>query len=584
MSGGETTGPAAGGGAPEGGGAARGAGSRARVVAAGILASRLAGLVRVRATAYFFGVGPHTDVIEAVFKGPNLLQNLLGEGTISAAFVPVYSRLLAEGRERDAGRFAGAVFGLLLAAAAGLALAGMILARPVVAILTPGFAGDAARVAAGELAIDRFELAVTAVRIVFPMTALLSLSAWALGVLNSHRRFFLAYVAPVVWNAAIVAGLFAGAWAALGEAAPARPATLPADVLSRVLLAACWGALAGGAAQFAIQLPLVVRLLRGFRPSLSTRVTGVREALRAFGPVVAGRGVYQLSSYLDLLLASLLAAGALGALRFAQLLYILPVSLFGLSVAAAELPELARLTGDERERDAFFGRLRGSLGQMMFLTLPTAFGYLAFGSLLVDALYRTGSFGGADGRLVYLVLCAYTVGLPATTASRLLQNSFYALSETRAPARIAALRVAVSAAVAVPLMFWLDRFPVGAGGGVAGGAAGGAARTLFLGAAGLAIGSAAGAWVELGALRSALGRRLPGLAAPWRSLGRSAALAAAALLPAAGAARLVPDGWHPAAAALAVIGVYGAVYLGAARLLGAPELEAWAGRFGRRRR
>lgn len=550
-------------------------GSRARVVAAGILASRLAGLVRVRATAYFFGVGPHTDVLEAVFKGPNLLQNLLGEGTISAAFVPVYSRLLAEGREREAGRFAGAVFGLLLAAAAGLALAGVLLARPVVALLTPGFAADAARVAAGELAIDRFELAVTAVRIVFPMTAVLALSAWALGVLNSHRRFFLAYVAPVLWNAMIIAGLFAGAWAVAGEPTPALPSGLPAEALSGILLAACWGALAGGVAQFAVQLPLVLRLLRGFRPSLSTRVAGVREALRAFGPVVAGRGVYQLSSYLDLVLASLLAAGALGALRFAQLLYVLPVSLFGLSIAAAELPELARLTG--AERNAFFGRVRGSLGQMMFLTLPTALGYLAFGSLLVGALYRTGSFDAADVRLVYLVLCGYTLGLPATAASRLLQSSFYALSETKVPAKIAALRVAVSAAVAVPLMFWLDRFPVTAPGG-------GGGRALFLGAAGLAIGSAAGAWVELGALRSALVRRLPDFAAPWRSIGRTAALAAAALVPAAAAAWMVPAEWHPAPAALAVIGLYGAIYLGAARLLGLPELEAWLGRFGRRRR
>jgi len=556
--------------------------SRAAVVAGGILASRLAGLARVRAAAYFFGVGPHADVLEAALKGPNLLQNLLGEGTVSAAFIPVYSRLLAAGREREAGRFAGAILGLLVALAAALALAGVVLARPIVALLTPGFAGDAARIAAGELAVDRFELAVVAVRIIFPMTGVLTLSAWALGVLNSHRRFFLPYVAPVLWNAAILAGLAAGAWAAFGEAVPARPSALPAGALGRVLIAACWGALAGGVAQFAVQLPLVFRLLRGFRPSLSTRVTGVREALAAFGPVVAGRGVYQLSGYLDLVLASLLAAGALGALRYAQVLYLLPISLFGLSVAAAELPELARLKGDGLaplrgdELAPFFRRLRGSLAQMMFLTLPTAFGYLAFGSLLVAALYRTGSFGDEGNRLVYLLLCGYTLGLPATTASRLLQNSFYALSETRVPARVAVLRVAVSVAVAVPLMFWLDRFPVAAGEEASAGS------PLFLGAAGLAVGSAVGAWVELAALRRALAVRLPGFAVPWGALARSAALAAAALAPAVAVAWALPAGWHPAPRALAVVAAYGLAYLGGARLLGVPELEAWAGRFGRR--
>jgi putative peptidoglycan lipid II flippase len=551
-------------------------GSRAAVVAAGILASRLAGLVRVRAAAYFFGLGPHADVLEAALRGPNLLQNLLGEGTVSAAFIPVYSRLLEAGREREAGRFAGAIFGLLLALAAALSLAGMLLARPVVALLTPGFAGDAARIAAGELTVDRFELAVTAVRIIFPMTGVLTLSAWALGVLNSHRRFFLPYVAPVAWNAAILAGLAAGAWAAFGEPVPAEPSALPAGALGRVLIAACWGALAGGVAQFAVQLPLVVRLLRGFRPSLSTRVAGVREALAAFGPVVAGRGVYQLSGYLDLLLASLLATGALGALRYAQVLYLLPIGLFGLSVAAAELPELARLKGDELA--PFFRRLRGSLAQMMFLTLPTAFGYLAFGSVLVAALYRTGSFGEADNRLVYLLLCGYTLGLPATTASRLLQNSFYALSETRVPARIAVLRVAVSVAVAVPLMFWFDRFPVAAGE-----AAGPAGNPLFLGALGLAAGSAVGAWVELTALRRALAVRLPGFTPPWRALARSAALAAAALAPAAALAWALPAGWHPALRALAVVAAYALAYLGGARLLGVPELSAWMGRLGRHR-
>jgi putative peptidoglycan lipid II flippase len=304
----------------------------------------------------------------------------------------------------------------------------------------------------------------------------------------------------------------------------------------------------------------------------------VREALAAFGPVVAGRGVYQLAGYLDLVLASLLAAGALGALRYAQVLYLLPISLFGLSVAAAELPELARLTGSERE--SFFQRLRGSLAQMMFLTLPTALGYLAFGSLLVAALYRTGSFGVTEQRLVYLVLCGYTLGLPATTASRLLQNSFYALSETRTPARIAVARVAVSAAVAVPLMLWLDRFEVLAGEAAAGGAA---SRPLFLGALGLAGGSAVGAWIELAALRRALARRLPGFAPPWRALARSTALAAAALAPAAAVAWALPAAWHPALRALAVVAAYGAAYLGGARLLRLPELAAWTGRLGRRR-
>ncbi|MGI9174612.1 MAG: lipid II flippase MurJ, partial [Rhodothermales bacterium] len=129
--------------------------SAAGVVASGILASRLIGFVRERAVAYFFGISAHADVLGVALRAPNLLQNLLGEGTLSAAFIPIYSRMLAEGRPREAGRFAGAIFGLLLALAAGLALLGALLAEPIVTVITPGWLGDAAKVAAGELPIDR---------------------------------------------------------------------------------------------------------------------------------------------------------------------------------------------------------------------------------------------------------------------------------------------------------------------------------------------------------------------------------------------------------------------------------------------
>ncbi|MEE9218222.1 MAG: murein biosynthesis integral membrane protein MurJ [Acidobacteriota bacterium] len=536
--------------------------SSASRVAGGILLSRIAGFLRDRAIAHYFGVGPHADVLRTALRGPNILQNLLGEGTISAAFIPFYSRMLEEGREREAGRFAGAIFGLLLALAAGLALLGFVFARPIVAALAPGFLGDAARVATGALPVDRFELAVAAVRIIFPMTGVLVLSAWALGVLNSHRRFFLPYFAPVLWNAAIIAAVLMAGEGLLGfGTGPAR---------DRLLIAACFGALAGGLLQFGVQVPLVASLMRGFRLSLSTRIEGVREALCAFGPVVAGRGVYQLSAYLDLLLASLLATGAIAALGWAQTLYVLPVSLFGLSVAAAELPELSRHQG-EGLHAGFAGRLSGSLRQMMFLTVPTCVGYLLFGYLLVGALYRTGEFSVTDNWLVYLVLCGYSAGLLATTCSRLLQNAFYALRDTRTPARIAVARVAISAGVAVPLMFWLDRFPVSA---VARQAA--VESNLFLGAAGLALASAVGAWVELLLLNARLGGRLEGFAVPRGALLRMAGVALLAALPAGLLWKLLPA-MHVALSAALVVGLFAAGYLALARLLGLSEMDAWLG-------
>ena len=537
-------------------------------VALGILASRLIGLLRGRAFACYFGVGPHADVLSMALRAPNILQNLLGEGTLSAAFIPIYSRLLHEGKREEAGRFAGAIFGLLAATAGTLALLGVALAEPITSVLAPGF-----KWTGGGSAVDRFELTVRAVRIIFPMTAFLVLSAWALGVLNSHRRFFLPYFAPVVWNMAIIGALV---W--VGGFRPGSGGPLSLAALDRLLFAACWGALAGGVLQFAVQLPLVVRLMRGFRLSASPRVPGVPEALAAFGPVLAGRGVVQLAGYLDLFLASFLGAGAVGALTFAQTLYMLPISLFGMSVAAAELPELSRLRQEPGAAGQLLARVRRSLRQMAFLNVPTFVGYLAFGFLLVGTLYRTGSFGAEDNWLVYLVLCGYTLGLLASTSSRLLQNTFYALGDTKAPARIAAARVAVSAGLGWALMEILDRYSVASLVGMDP-----AGKALRLGAVGLAVASGIGAWLELLLLRKALAGRVSGSFLPAREMGRMTGLAVAAAVPAALLGWLLPP-LHVLLRTGIVVGSYAVLYLGLARFALPEELGFWIGRFGRRLR
>ncbi len=557
--------PAAASGPDGGGAAANGSGGGALAVASGIFASRIAGFLRDRAIAHYFGVGPHADVFGTALRGPNLLQNLLGEQSLSASFIPVYARLLAAGRRAEATRFAGAIFSLLLAAAGALSLIGLLLARPVVAIFAAGYLRDAAQVAAGQVSVDRYELAVSAVRWIFPMTGLLVLSAWALGVLNCHRRFFLPYFAPVIWNATIIGVLVA---AAHGPLAPwfagwlGGPAASAAD---RLLLAACVGALVGGAFQLAVQLPSVLRLLHGLQLTFSWRITGVREALAAFVPAVGGRGVLQLSSYVEQLLASLLAAGAVGALRYAQTLYLLPVSLFGVSLAASALPELSGAHGEQAE-GRMVARLETSLRQAAFLNLPTTLVYLAFGWFVVGAVYRTGDFDVASNWLVFLVVAAFALGLPATIWSRLLQAAFFALGDTKTPARVSALRMAVASLLGVPLMVAFDRqrLPDLAPG----------ATPLYLGAVGLALAASVAAWFEQRALRRALRARLPELRLPWAAAARISLASGIALLPAALVAWFLPVAWHVALRAALVLGLFGLVYLGAGLALDLPEARA----------
>lgn len=553
-----------------------GLGGAARV-GAGILSSRIFGLVREAVVAFFFGVGPHADVLRSAFRAPNLIQNLLGEQTLSAAFIPIYSRFLGQGRKQEAGRFAGAVFGLLLAAVCAIALAGVLLARPLVAALTPGYLGDAARVAAGEMTIDRFEYAVTGVRILFPATAFLALAAWTLGVLNSHRKFFLPYFAPVIWNAAIIGALLYAGWSLLSVPNVGPQAAMESSsvaVQNRVLVAAFWGGLLGGALQFLVQLPAALRTLSGFTVSLSRSVEGVREALRNIAPVMAARGAAQLSSYIDLFLASWLVQGAVSGLGSAQVLYLLPISLFALSIAAAELPELSRGVGGKNDSER---RTLSAIRRISFFVVPTQVGYFAFGFLIVAALYRRGEFQVADNWLVYFILAAYALGLLATAWSRMLTNVFYAAGDTRTPARIAVARIALSLSLGTALMFWLDRFGVDS----VITDAGPKGELLRLGAVGLAAGSAIAAWFEWLRLRA----RLRGLGMTFRwplafvgaAYGRSlVALAVGAVL------WFACRGWNSVPAAAVVVSAYALTYLLLAGLQGVPEVRDLTGLFSRR--
>jgi len=457
-------------------------------VGAGILLSRLAGLLREKLLAYHLGTGLAAEAFRAALRIPNLLQNLLGDGVLTGAFVPSYARLVRDGRERDAGRLAGAVASLLVLVTGALVVLGVLLAEPLTRVLTPGF----------PVGSPKAELTVTLVRVLLPSLGFLVLSAWCLGVLNAHRRFFRAYVAPVLWNAAIIVALTVAV--ALGRAED--------DIARTVAL----GALVGAVLQFASQLPAVLRSVEGLRLGLRGEVPGLRDVLRASVGVILGRGIVQLSAYLDLILASLLAAGAVAALGYAQVLYLLPVSLFGMSVAAASLPELATL--DEAARTRIIVDVERGMARIAAFVIPTSVAYLVLGPAIVTVLFGGGAFGAPETRQVAMVLGAYAIGLLATTQSRLLQSALYALDDTRTPARIAAVRVLVASAIGVALMLVLDAYRADADEivrvaelGVLEPAARAATSSLHrLGAVGLALGASAGAWIEWALLRRAVGR------------------------------------------------------------------------------
>jgi putative peptidoglycan lipid II flippase len=433
----------------------------------GILLSRFAGLIRQTMTARYLGADLAADAFSAAFRIPNMLQNLFGEGVLSASFIPEYSRLLGKGDEEEATRLAGAVAGMLALVASILVLIGIVAAPWLVALIANGFSGE------------KRELTVTLTRILFPGAALLVFSAWCLGILNSHRRFFMSYTAPVIWNAAMIVTLVLF-----------HKGHTPAELVTYL----AFGSVIGSALQFGIQLPLVLKHAPGVKPRLTAKTESARTVFRNFIPAFVGRGVVQLSAYVDAWLASYLPNGAVASFTYAQGIYVLPISLFGMAISAAELPAMSRAVGTPAEIGAYLrGRLSDGLDRIAYFIVPSSVGILALGDLIVIVLYESGRFDRGNTIWVWQILVGSTVGLLASTMGRLYSSTFYAMRDTKTPLRYAIVRVVLTTglgylfALVLPQMLGLDR---------------------RLGVAGLTASAGLAGWVEFYLLRREMDKRI----------------------------------------------------------------------------
>jgi putative peptidoglycan lipid II flippase len=506
-------------------------GRSAFFVGAGILISRIVGLVRQRIFAHYFGSSGEGDAFSAAFRIPNFLQNVFGEGALSASFIPVYAKLLAQNDEKEAARVANAIFSILALVTAVVVLIGVLATPYIVTLIAAGFEEE------------RRELTITLVRILFPGAALLVLSAWCLGVLNSHHRFFISYTAPVAWNAAIIATLLY-----FGNRVD----------LASLAAATAWGSVVGSALQFGVQLPVVLRLIHHFRPVLMFANAQVRQVLKSFFPVFVSRGVVQISAFVDAFLASFLGQGAVVALNYAQSLYTLPVSLFGMSVSAAELPAMSKTLGAAGVvAETLRHRLDQGLERISFFIVPSAVAFLALGDVIAAVLYQTGKFTRDDAVYVWTILAGAAVGLLASTLGRLYSSTYYALQDTRTPLLYAVLRVGLGSILGY---FFSIHMP-----GILG-------LDSRLGVAGLTIASGLAGWVEFILLRNSLNKRIgrTGL-----SLSYSAKLWLGALVGAGlgWALKLLVADWHPIPLAIVVLGSYGAAYFAVGYLFDVPQAK-----------
>ena len=515
--------------------------AHALVVAVGILLSRLVGLVRDRIFAHYFGNSDAADAFRAAFRIPNFLQNLFGEGVLSASFIPVYARLNAEERHEEASQLAEAIFALLFFITTMLVVVGVVATPWLIDLIAPGFHGD------------KRLLTIRLVQILFPGAAMLVLSAWCLGILNSHRKFLLSYTAPVVWNIAMIATLLCGG------RVHAQP---------RLAVLVAIGSVVGSGLQFVVQLPMVMRYLWPLRFRLSGAREHVRTVSSNFFPVFLSRGVVQISAYIDSWLGSFLGTGAVSALGYAQTLYTLPVSLFGMAVSAAELPAMSSAMGTHAEvADAIRQRLTQGIQQIAFFVIPSAVSFVVLGDVIVATIYRSGAFQHKDVLFVWAVLAGSAVGLLASTMGRLYSSAFYALRDTRTPLRFAVIRVVLTlglgyvCALLLPRLLGLDQ---------------------RWGAAGLTVSAGIAGWVEFMMLRRGLQEVVGAVPSGGSRLARLWGVAIFAGLVGYGL-KVVLRLHQPLVVGPCVLIPYAALYLGITQWMGIASLGA-VGRLFRRPR
>ena len=521
--------------------APRSSGRSSALIAAGIFLSRLLGLLRQGLIAKFLGASWVSDAFNGAFKITNFLQNLFGEGALSASFIPVYAHALERGDEEEADRIAGAVASLLGMIIATIVLLGIVFTPFVVKAVVGGFTGET------------LTLTIRLTRILFPGAGIFVMSAWCLGILNSHRRFFLSYVAPVFWNLAMI-----GALLGFGPRV--------SDVELGVLLA--WASVAGAALQMGVQLPSVFKLLRHPRFFPDYGFPPVREVLHNFLPAFVSRGVVQISGFIDTYMASFLGVdGVVTLLQNAQTIYLLPISLFGMSISAAELPEMSRDTGTGA---AAFERLRVRLNAAMprvaFFVVPSAIGFFVLGEAIAGVLLQHGKFSHTDSVHTWAILAGSAFGLVASALGRLYSSAFYALRDTRTPLRFAIARVILTGVLGYLFAFPLPRM---------------LNLPAWTGAVGLTASAGMAGWLEFLLLRRAISRRIGPTGIPRMALARLwiAGLAAGA---AGWGVMLVLDPRHQMVRGIAALVSFAIVYGAITVALGVPEARALMGRVTRR--
>jgi putative peptidoglycan lipid II flippase len=457
----------------------------AGVIAIATMTSRVLGLVRDQVMAYLFGAGNAVDAYNVAFRIPNLVRDLFAEGAMSAAFVPTFTRYLARDGRAAGWRLGNHVINALLVATLLIVCGGLVLSEPLVTI----FAEDYASVP------GKLELTILLTRIMLPFLTLVAVAAALMGMLNSLDRFFVPALSPAMFNVASI-----------------LCAVLLVPVMPRLglapITAMAIGVLIGGLGQISIQLPILRREGYRYAPVLDPRDPGLRQVLLLMGPGTLGLAATQINVFVNTVLATGEGTGAVSWLNYAFRLMYLPIGLFGVSIATAAMPGIARRAATE-DVAGLRHEVASGIAMMTVLNVPATLGLIVLAQPIVAMLFERGAFTPRDTAATAAALMCYAVGLTGYSVVKVVSPTFYALHESRTPVIVSTASVLVNAALSVALV-------------------------RQFGYLGLAVGTSVTALLNAGVLLALLRRRIGGIEGV-RLLGVFGRSLAAALLMAAAA-------------------------------------------------
>jgi putative peptidoglycan lipid II flippase len=396
----------------------------AGVVGLGTLGSRILGFIRDMVTAFFFGATNAADAFFVAFTIPNLLRRLFAEGTMTVAVIPVYTEVLIHDSKEEAVRVARITMTFMTIVLSVAVLAGILFSPEILTLFAAGFRANP----------DKWELTVLLTRVMFPYMLLISLSALAMGVLNSMGHFFAPSASPMLFNLAMILSML-----------------MISPLLSTPVLGLAIGVVIGGVFMLALQVPFLIKNGVTFAPDFHFRHPKVKTILKLMVPAIFGASIYQVNVVVVRLLASFLPTGSVSYLYYADRLDQFPLGIFAVALGTAVLPTMSKMAAEGRIEDLKLTFI-DALSMTLYITIPAALGLAMLSEPIISALFFRGEFNYTSVIMTAKALVFFSLGLPFVASIRVLSNGFYALKDTATPVKIGIVAIIVNILLSVILV------------------------------------------------------------------------------------------------------------------------------------